>query len=117
MPGGTGAPVDRSLLDPDGVFPRRLADDRAALVGYAGDLWRLEPGEREGRLRQIATLAHRLGGAAGTFGYHAVSEAALLLEDEILGRQPGASDSSWQDPVRRAIDALIQALDACLSVR
>ncbi|ODT15765.1 MAG: hypothetical protein ABS35_30490 [Kaistia sp. SCN 65-12] len=112
---GEKGQVDRALLDPDGVFPQRLAGDRAFLAASAGDLWTLEAGARESRLRGIATLAHRLGGAAGTFGHHAVSEAALALEDEILDRQPGACLPSWQSRVRQAIDALARALDEALA--
>jgi HPt (histidine-containing phosphotransfer) domain-containing protein len=109
------APVDRALLDPDGIFPVRLAGDRAALIGDVGDLWTLEAEARELRLHKIATLAHRLAGAAGTFGYPAVSDAALALEEKILGRQPGKNPSAWRNAVQRDIDALLGTLDDSLA--
>jgi hypothetical protein len=80
------APIDLALLDPDGTFPVRLAGDRDALAGYADGLWALEAEALRERLREIATLAHRLAGAAGTFGYHGVGDAALALEEQILDR-------------------------------
>jgi chemotaxis protein histidine kinase CheA len=105
------APVDRALLDPDGLFPVRLAGDRAALAVHADALWTLGAEARKTRLKQIATLAHRLGGAAGTFGYHAISEAALALEDVILERRPGEDHAAAQVLVQQAIDTLVRALD------
>lgn len=122
MPVERDVPVDRALLDPAGVFPQRLAEDRAALASHSESMWRLDPPAREERLRRIATLAHRLGGAAGTFGYHAVSDAALALEDEILAQQSGASAASGraaseQPAVQRAIDALALALHESLTGR
>jgi hypothetical protein len=69
-----------ALLDPDGAFPDRLRQDRAVLKTLC---CRLRDGEGEARalLAAIATLAHRLAGAAGTFGYGAVGDAATELED------------------------------------
>lgn len=109
-----GSPMDRALLDPDGVFPGRLIADRAVLLALATGLQ--DAADYDERLRRMATLAHRLGGAAGTFGYHAISESALLLEDAILDRQPGDGPSTRQgglrpDTVRRAAEALLVALD------
>ena len=105
------ARIDLALLDPDGTFPARLAGDRDALAGYADGLWALEAEALRERLREIATLAHRLAGAAGTFGYHGVGDAALALEERILDRQPGEDPSMWQAPVRQAMDALANALE------
>jgi HPt (histidine-containing phosphotransfer) domain-containing protein len=105
------ARIDLALLDPDGTFPARLAGDSDALAGYARDLWSLEAEARQERLKQIATLAHRLAGAAGTFGYHGVSAAALALERQILDRQPGEDLALWQAPVQQAMDALARALE------
>jgi HPt (histidine-containing phosphotransfer) domain-containing protein len=66
---------------------------------------------RAERLKQVATLSHRLAGAAGTFGYAEISDAALALEEFILDRPPGQSASAWLDPVRRAADMLVRTLD------
>lgn len=111
------APVDRSLLDPDGLFPVRLAGDRAALAHHAAAFEALDPGARAASLEDIATLAHRLGGSAGTFGYDAVSGAALALEDVVLERRPGENLAVARARVQQAIDALIRALDEALAGR
>jgi HPt (histidine-containing phosphotransfer) domain-containing protein len=69
-----------ALLDPDGGFPDRLRQDRAALKALRGRL-RSGEGETKALLAALETLAHRLAGAAGTFGYGAVGTAAMELED------------------------------------
>jgi HPt (histidine-containing phosphotransfer) domain-containing protein len=48
---------------------------------------------------------HRLAGAAGTFGYAAVSDAAGQAEDALLERS-----DTMTVPLRRLIDLL----DACI---
>lgn len=108
------ASVDRSLLDPDGLFPARLAGDRASLADHAKALEALDKGAQSRSLKDIATLAHRLGGAAGTFGYGAVSGAALALEDVVLERRPGENLVVARARVQQAIDALMGALDEAL---
>jgi DNA-binding response OmpR family regulator len=70
------AEVVASLLDPDGSFRQRLSDDRAALSALANKLE--QRGDRV--LAAVSVLAHRLAGAAGTFGRDEVGEAAALLE-------------------------------------
>jgi HPt (histidine-containing phosphotransfer) domain-containing protein len=110
-----GGPVDLALLDPDGTFPARLAGDRAALIEHARALEALVADAREEKLLQIAKLAHRLAGAAGTFGHHAVSDAALDLETRILDRQPGEKPSQRHPAIGQAIAALVGSLDESLS--
>jgi hypothetical protein len=107
--------IDLSLLDPDGTFPARLAGDRDALAGYADGLWALEAGALRERLREIATLAHRLAGAAGTFGHQDVSDAALALEEQILDRLGSEDLSMGQSRVGQAMDALARALEEGLA--
>jgi len=68
------------LLDPDGAFLDRLRQDRAMLEALLGRL-RSNGDGTEALLATLATLAHRLAGAAGTFGYDAVGDAAMELED------------------------------------
>lgn len=106
--------IDLAALDPDGVFPVRLASDRAALIEYFLALDALGMDAREQKLKQIATLAHRLGGAAGTFGFGVVSNAALALEDRVIDRRPGENPSVQHEAIRQAIDALVGALDEAL---
>jgi hypothetical protein len=106
--------IDLALLDPDGAFPERLTADRAMLVAWLGDMQTGAPEAGEERLKQIATLSHRLAGAAGTFGHADVSDAALALEELILERPRGQSASAWLDPVRQAADKLVRTLDESL---
>jgi len=69
-----------ALLDPDGRFLDRLRQDRAALAELLRAL-RKDDGEGKAILAALETLAHRLAGAAGTFGYGAIGDAAMELED------------------------------------
>ena len=74
-------------------FRERCTADRTSLqqMTQAGDV--------DG----VRMLAHKLAGAAGTFGFAPLSEAALHLEDQVAyGERP--------DP------ALVGALDAMLAV-
>jgi chemotaxis protein histidine kinase CheA len=107
--------VDLAALDPDGTFPARLAGDRTALFDAARDLWDLEAEPQETRLKQIATLAHRLGGAAGTFGFGAIGGAALALEDTIVDPQPDRKPARRRAAITSAIGTLLRELDAGLA--
>ncbi|HEY4192479.1 MAG TPA: Hpt domain-containing protein [Mesorhizobium sp.] len=107
------APADLALLDPDGVFAGRLAGDRAALIAWLDAMQ--TDGAREEQLKHIATLAHRLAGAAGTFGHVEVGDVALKLEALILDREAGRGVSVRRDAVRLAAAALILALDESLA--
>lgn len=83
--------AELALLDPDGTFARRLAGDRAALAALAAALG---DAADDGPLADIQLLAHRLGGAAGTFGHADVSEAALDLEEAVVALRHGEGDSA-----------------------
>lgn len=97
------------LLDPDGAFRARLAADRHSLEQLAADLWRLAPTVRQQRLAAIESLAHGLAGAGGTFGFVAISDAALALEELLIEQRQGllAGESD-------AIDARLAVLLARL---
>ncbi|MBN9036480.1 MAG: Hpt domain-containing protein [Rhizobiales bacterium] len=82
--------AELALLDPDGTFAERLAGDRAAFAALAAAL---DEADDDGALADIQLLAHRLGGAAGTFGYAEVGEAALDLEESIIALREGEGDS------------------------
>jgi len=69
-----------ALLDPDGSFLERLQQDREALKALLERLPE-EGGDRKTALTKLEKLAHRLAGAAGTFGHDAIGEAAMALED------------------------------------
>lgn len=58
----------------------------------------------------IVRLAHQLAGAAGTFGYTAMSEAAAALEDRVraTGQAARALDAGSLEP-------LVAALESCIA--
>ena len=56
----------------------------------------------------IARLAHQLAGAAGTFGYAALGEAAAALEDRARAAQD--DDTSTFDPM--PLTPILQVLEA-----
>jgi HPt (histidine-containing phosphotransfer) domain-containing protein len=97
--------ADLDLLDPDGTFPARLASDRDTLQRLADGLWRIPPLARQQRFARIENIAHGLAGAAGTFGFAAVGEAALALEDLLLEQREGLLAAEAE-----AIDARLAAL-------
>lgn len=104
-----------AVLDPDGLFPIRLATERLALVEDLRAIDALGMDAAGEILKQIATRSHRLGGAAGTFGFDAVTDAALALEDRILGIRPPEGRPERQASIRQAMEALLGALGAALS--
>ena len=73
-------------------FRARCADDRRALAALTA------AGDTDG----LRNLAHKLGGAAGTFGFGPLSDAALSLEDQLAYGDP-------PDP------QLLEALDRLLA--
>jgi len=111
-----GAPTaaDLALLDPDGSFTRRLAADRAALAALAPALdgGSVFPDDRA--LAAIQLLAHRLAGAAGTFGHAAVGNIALDLEESVIGLRGGGADPA---AASRHLAALLAALAAALRLK
>ena len=113
MPEGrTISAAELALIDPDGTFSARLAADRDILTGLGRGLESL-PGEaRQRRLAEMEALAHRLGGAAGTFGYMAVSGAAFALEARIAAQRAGAQGPFVEIEDRLAV--LVRTLDGAL---
>jgi DNA-binding response OmpR family regulator/HPt (histidine-containing phosphotransfer) domain-containing protein len=69
-------------------FLARLADDRRELSALAARVG----ADDDSPLPRLAQLAHRLAGAAGTFGFRSIGVAAASLEDaaEAPGRLTGA---------------------------
>jgi HPt (histidine-containing phosphotransfer) domain-containing protein len=59
-------------------FRARCAEDRRALAALSA------VGDADG----VRNLAHKLGGAAGTFGFASLSDAALRLEDQMAYGDP-----------------------------
>jgi HPt (histidine-containing phosphotransfer) domain-containing protein len=109
------AAADLALLDPEGAFLSRMAEDRAALAGLAGGLWKASPEARRRRLAEIEVLAHRLGGAAGTFGYEGVSAAALELEDRIAMWRQVADPSGCRVAIEGGLTGLARALEGAIA--
>jgi HPt (histidine-containing phosphotransfer) domain-containing protein len=117
MPEPEGATrAELALLDPDGSFAARLAGDRAALVALAETGRSSDAAETPGLLAEMEVLAHRLAGAAGTFGYAAVGAAALDLEDSLVEHRRSA-DGPGEIRVREALSRLLRALDDALANR
>jgi two-component system response regulator TctD len=65
-----------SRIAPDGSFRQRLVDDHRALAVLGRKI--NQRGDRV--LIALAKLAHRLAGAAGTFGYERIGDSAASLE-------------------------------------
>jgi HPt (histidine-containing phosphotransfer) domain-containing protein len=104
--------AELALLDPDGAFSSRLAADREVLTELARGLRTAAAEARQRRLAEIEALAHRLGGAAGTFGYAAVSAAAFELEARIGVERGGTGGQSVK--IDEGVAALVRALDEAL---
>lgn len=63
-------------------FVARCGEDRAAIAEAAAG----------GDAERLKHLSHKLAGAAGTFGYEALSAAAREVEDQLdLGQAPDAA--------------------------
>lgn len=93
------SPEELALIDPDGTFRTRLRDDRGRIAAALA--------ERD--LDALEVLAHRLAGAAGTFGFAEVSDRAIALEDMLLARREGGAAGRMEPTAATA--ALLQALD------
>jgi CheY-like chemotaxis protein len=57
----------------------------------------------EPALAEIRSMAHRLAGAAGIFGFAALSEATSVLEEAILAENPAATAVEIADAIGRLI--------------
>ena len=110
---GRRAPTaaELALLDPDGAFAQRLAGDRAALAALAPAL---EEAGDDGALAGIQRLAHRLAGAAGTFGHFVVGEAALDLEESVIALREGEGDEAI---AASQLSVLLAAIDVALRLK
>lgn len=95
-PDSPTAAEDLRLLDPDGRFCQRLAADREALRA------------ERARTDELAVIAHRLAGAAGTFGHPEIGDAAMALEGALERAEPQAK-------LAAALARLLQTLDAALA--
>jgi HPt (histidine-containing phosphotransfer) domain-containing protein len=80
-------------------FIARGAEDLAALRGH------LDGAPLDATALRFTV--HRLAGAAGTFGYAEISEAAGKAEDDIL-EHPDQSDAS----LRRLVEVLEQLIES-----
>lgn len=106
--------ADLALLDPDGSFALRLAEDRAALGSLARVLdGTAAAGETRDGLAAIELIAHRLAGAAGTFGHAAVSAAALDLEAHVIAQRKG---NGRPRAAALGLAGLLAALDRAVAV-
>jgi HPt (histidine-containing phosphotransfer) domain-containing protein len=85
---------DLHILDPDGEFRQRLSDDHKALASLSDSH----------DLRPLKVIAHRLAGAAGTFGYPELGDTATTLDEHLRVHEVMPQD------VARLLAALEQAL-------
>jgi DNA-binding response OmpR family regulator/HPt (histidine-containing phosphotransfer) domain-containing protein len=95
--------------DFDGSFRQRLADDRAGLA-----MLRAKIGTGGDRVfAALATLAHQLAGAAGTFGYDAIGDAAAAVEEraEAARDASGAHRNKLAPRVASEVERLIALID------
>lgn len=103
----------RSLIEPDAklaalrkAFLRRLEDNADALAMCRAALRdRVAPIDILGDVRE---LSHSLGGAAGIYGYHEISDLAAALEIKSLSALEGRLPL---DEVMRAIDLLLICIE------
>ena len=109
--------ADLLLLDPDGAFPSRLKEDRDVLMALARGLWKASGEGQQRCLAEIEALAHRLGGAAGTFGYGAVSTAAFALQDGIAAGAEAADSAECRSAIEAGLASLLRTLDDALMGR
>jgi hypothetical protein len=100
--------AELARLDPDGSFAGRLARDRADLAGLAEALAGGAGDGRDHILAEIEVLAHRLAGAAGTFGHAEVGAAAFDLEEAAIAlrRAPSGGRAALDGGLRRLLGAL-----------
>jgi HPt (histidine-containing phosphotransfer) domain-containing protein len=77
-------------------FIARCADDRLRLAEA------LQTGDLDG----VKHTAHKLAGAAGTFGFPELSRAAMTVEDQIdLGQTPDSESVARLDAMLRELSA------------
>lgn len=107
MPEGPSA-AELARLDPDGSFAGRLARDRADLARLAEALAEGASDGRDHILAGIEVLAHRLAGAAGTFGYTEAGAAAFDLEEAAIAlrQAPSGGRAALDGSLTRLLDAL-----------
>ena len=102
-----------ALLDPEGKFRHRLREDcqRVAVLRRALSLG--SEAEQSARL-ELERVAHRLAGAAGTFGFAEVSTIALEVEDILVaGRSSPFELMALNGAAGRLERALAAAIAFC----
>jgi CheY-like chemotaxis protein len=102
------APQTSSKLDVlRDVFMKRMKDNAAMLVNRRAAL--VAGGAIAASLTEINDIAHSLAGAAGIFGYSAISEHAGKLEESTAIRLHGEGSV---EIVVSSIDSLLQCIEA-----
>jgi len=91
--------ADLALLDPDGRFRLRLARD----LVHLRELTAGTPSATQ--MAELGRLVHGLAGAAGTFGFPEIGDAAIALDDALIEGTASAD-------VRPLITTLLAALAA-----
>jgi HPt (histidine-containing phosphotransfer) domain-containing protein len=92
--------AELALIDPGGTFRDRLARDLQTLVALRRE---------HDAADELETVIHRLAGAAETFGYVAVGQIAITLDDAFVRARETGSPVPAVEPL---IDALRAATTA-----
>lgn len=96
---------DARLATLRGAFGRRAHEDAGTLAAHGKSLSRNDNSARD--LEAIKSLAHRLAGAAGIYGYAEISHAASDLEQNIIAQR---ADGGSSEAVIYALDSLLALL-------
>lgn len=99
-------PTPRQRLDKfNQDFSRRLETEAKAFAATREEL--REAADPSVILAELEDRAHKLAGAAGIFGFQAVSEAASVLEEGVALRRAGESPPARTDA---DLDELIRCI-------
>jgi HPt (histidine-containing phosphotransfer) domain-containing protein len=102
-------PVARAWMPTMYDFTERLRNDAETLTKCREKLGCAS--SSSDALNELRVCAHKLAGAAGVFGYAAVSAAAAALEQAVESRV----EAGAQDEIATRLDALLACIEqACL---
>jgi HPt (histidine-containing phosphotransfer) domain-containing protein len=97
--------LSAKLASAGSEFVQRLRSDAAALAAFR----ERRPGgaDEPTAIESLQACVHKLAGAAGVFGFEAISQAAASLEDAIIERRAGKDVSGR---IEARLDALLECI-------